>query len=139
LVELADVPHHVHVTHMVAVPRKDRAAVRLDKSIRLHRARSDAVRRIASTVSASSLSISSAAGSARESGAPWPDHMAMKSGRPALADAWRSLPMSEFCAGKAICGAVAISFMKRLARPRAGLPENFSVICVSSSLALSSD
>src|SRR5437016_5295450 len=48
--------------------------------------------------------------------------MAMKSGLPALAEAWRSLPVMLFCAGNASCGLSSISRMKRLARPRAGLP-----------------
>src|SRR3954469_10221351 len=137
-IELAHVPHDVHVAHVVAVPRIDHAAIGLDEVVHaVPSPASAAVPRIASKVSASRRSISCAAGSARESGAAWPAHIAMQSGLPALAEAWRSFPVMLFCAGKGSCGACAISVMKRLTRPRAGLPLNFSVIRVPSSRAAS--
>src|SRR5512138_933122 len=138
-VELAHVPHDVHVPHVVAVPRVDHAAVGLDELVHGDSGpASAAVSRMASAASASRRSISCAAGSARESGAPWPAHIAMQSGLPALAAAWRSFPVMLFWAGKGSCGACAISVMKRSTRPRAGLPLNFSVMRVPSSRAASS-
>ena len=76
---------------------------------------------------------SSIARAARASGAAWPAHMETKSGLPALAEAARNAAVTLFCAGNARWGARPISRMKRLAMPRAGLPEKRSVMQVSSS------
>src|SRR3954471_16927620 len=85
-IELAHVPHDVHVPHVVAVPRINHAAVRLDQVVHRPNPAIAALWRMGSTVSSSRRSISCAAGSTRESGAAWPAHIAMQSGRPALAE-----------------------------------------------------
>src|SRR3954468_3445367 len=68
-IELAHVPHDVHVAHVVAMPWINHAAVGFEEGVRGPSPATAAVRRIASTVSASRRRINSAAGSARESGA----------------------------------------------------------------------